>query len=82
LKTQTVKVVTKEDYIDHLLGVVNSNHKSTATGIRRGGIRITAEQYGLPETEISNALNSGRNPSRRILAHDGLVPVTFYVRKQ
>ncbi|ANL71917.1 hypothetical protein AMC83_CH01934 [Rhizobium phaseoli] len=77
-----MKVVTREAFIEHLFGKVEENHKTTKAGTKRmGGIRATAEQYGVPEGEISMILNGGRSPSARVLDKEGLEKKVVYVRK-
>ncbi|MGG7581714.1 hypothetical protein [Rhizobium sp. Nf11,1] len=83
MKFDTVEIVTKEAFVEHLFGKVEQNHKTTKTGNKRhGGIRATADHYGVPEGEISMILNGGRNPSARVLEAEGLEKKVVYVRKE
>lgn len=65
--------------MEHLLGRVESNHKSTKTGSLRGGIKTTAKEYGIPPQELSNVVYGYRKPTPRILKHEKLQAITVYV---
>jgi len=82
VKFDTVKVVTREAFLEHLVGIVESNHTKSKNGSKRGGIRTTAGLYGVHPTEISNVLAGVLRPTKKLLEHEGLEAVTVYVRKE
>lgn len=79
MKTETIQVVTKEAFMEHLLGKVEGNHKVSKTGSTRGGIKATANLYGIAPQELSNVINGFQKPTPRILKHEKLQPITVYV---
>ncbi|WP_041671375.1 hypothetical protein [Rhizobium leguminosarum] len=81
MKFDTVKIVTREEFLEYLFGKVEENHKESRTGGKYGGIRVTADKYGIPEAELSNTLSGYRSPSRRLLDAEGLEKKVVYVRK-
>lgn len=81
MKTETVKVVTEKEFLEHLLARVQQNHETTEAGNRRGGIRKTAKEIGVPEGEVSMVLAGARRPSMKMLDHLNLEKRVVYVRK-
>lgn len=76
-----LECVTREDYLADTVRRVSAAHKATKSGNLRGGFGVVAEKYGILTNQLRAFLTGDANPHSKMLEHDGLEPVTVYVRK-
>lgn len=81
MKMTKLECVTREDYLAAVSARVSAAHTTRSTGSRRGGYGVVAKAYGINTNQLHAALTGTSNPHGKMLEHDGLEPVTVYVRK-
>lgn len=81
MKITKLECVTREDYLAGIAARIEAAHTTSKTGGRRGGGRVIAREYGMQPQGLANTLNGYARPSKKMLEHDGLEPVTVYVQK-
>jgi hypothetical protein len=82
LKTQSIQIVPLEEYINALKAKVESLHKVSKTGAKRGGTKKIAEAYETNTSTMHSVLTGYLRPTKAMLERDGLREIRVYVKSK